>query len=188
MQLEKQECENAAQVLEETIKAIKSKDAIKLKELSNRTIHSSCSYQDAGSITTAVLIYALSKLIERQDYNKIKNWDKFVGKINMFFNLSIAALNENNINAYADYMLRARKTLESTTKLKPYIQEVLRKAAINKASRIYEHGLSLEQTSHLLGISQWELADYIGQSTADTKETKTISVKQRAKMALEFLS
>ena len=188
MQFEKKECENTIQVLKETIQALENKDAIKLKELSNRTIHSSCSYQDAGSIATAVLIYALSKLIERQDYKKIKNWEEISKKLISFLDLTIQTLEKNNQEAYSKYMQQARKVLESIIKLKPYISEVLKKAAINKAGKIYEHGLSLEQTSKLLGITQWELAEYIGQKLPDIEQTQTIPVKQRAQMALEFLS
>lgn len=187
MEFQKEECINAALVLEETKKAIKELDAIKLKELSNRTIHSSCFYQDAGSITTAVLIYALSKLIERRDNEKIKNWEKFVKALNSNFDEAISALNRNNPEEYADYMEQARKTFESISNLKPYIKEVLRKSAINKASKIYEHGLSLEQTARLLGISLWELAEYVGQRDIVTPK-EIISIKKRAEMALEFLS
>lgn len=187
MEFEKEECINASQVLEETKKAIKEKDALKLKELSNRTIHSSCFYQDAGSITTAVLVYALSKLIERQDYIKIKNWDKFVRNLNSVFNSAISALKKNKPEEYSYYMQQARKTIESISNLKPYIQEVLRKASINKASKLYEHGLSSEQTSRLLGITQWELAEYIGQRNIPIPK-EIIPIKKRAQMAMEFLS
>jgi predicted transcriptional regulator len=82
----------------------------------------------------------------------------------------------------------ARKTLSSlSVNLKPYIEEVMRKASINKASKIYEHGISLGQTANLLGISQWELSEYTGQtSIADTNYNNTINTKKRAQMAMEF--
>ena len=189
MELEKEECENAASVLEETKEAIKQNDALKLKELSNRTIHSSCFYQDAGSITASVIIYTLSKLIERQDHLKIKNWDKLIKKLNSILDLAIPALQKGNSEEYAKHMLQARKALEAITpNLKSYIEEVLRKASINKASKLYEHGLSLSQTSQLLGVTQWELAEYIGQREIAEKHAETISIKERAKIALEFLT
>jgi predicted transcriptional regulator len=73
--------------------------------------------------------------------------------------------------------------------MKPYIQEVLRKASINKASKIYEHGISLGQTAQLLGITQWELSEYSGQTNvSDNDYNKTLDIKKRAKMALEFFS
>jgi CRISPR/Cas system-associated protein Cas7 (RAMP superfamily) len=45
----------------------------------------------------------------------------------------------------------------------------------------------MEQTSKLLGITQWELSDYIGQSPiSEAKESQTVDIKKRAKLALEF--
>ena len=71
--------------------------------------------------------------------------------------------------------------------LKPYIHEVLRKASINKASKIHEHGISLGQTANLLGITQWELSEYVGRKEiTDRKYSQTINTRVRAKMAMEF--
>jgi hypothetical protein len=187
MKLTKEECVNAAEVLKQTQQALLNKDPLKLKDLSNRTIHSSCTFQDPGSTTTAVLIYALSKLIERDDYERIKNWDAFVKKFNALLDLAASAIQEQNQEAYERHLEKARKTLESTSiNLKPYIQSVLRKASINKASKLYEHGISLEHTSKLLGVSQWELAEYASHKSQDSPLNTTLSVKQRAQMALEF--
>ncbi len=190
MQLEKEECENAIDVLGEAKKALANKDAARLRELSDRTIHSSCSYQDAGSITTAVLIYALSKLIERKDYEKIGNWEDFVKKFSIVIDRTISALKKNDDESYATNMQEARGILESVSKdFKHYIQEVLRKASINKGGRMYEHGISLGQAARLLGISEWELLEYTGQSKiADMKVNDTLEIKKRAKMALEFFA
>ncbi len=190
MLLEKEECRNAMDVLDEAKKALINKDAAKLRELSDRTIHSSCSYQDAGSITTAVLIYALSKLIERRDYERIGNWDDFVRKFNFVIDRTISALKKNDNESYASNMWEARKILESVSKdFRQYVQEVIRKASINKGARIYEHGISLGQAARLLGISEWELLEYTGQSKiADMKMSDALEIKKRAKMALEFFA
>jgi hypothetical protein len=187
MHLSKEECHNAALVLEQTKRAVHEKDTLKLKHLSNRTIHSSCSFQNPGSITTAVIIYTLSKLIERKDHTKIKNWDSFIIKFNSNLDLAIQALEDDNQRAYEKYIRRSRSQLESLSiNLKPYIQKVLRRASINKASKIHEHGISLSQTASLLGITHWELAEYTGQRIPDSPLSLTKSVKHRAKMAYNF--
>jgi len=188
MAIERKECEHAISVLQTTKKALMEKDSLLLNDLSNNMIHSSCSYQDAGSITAAVLIYALSKLMARGDYRKIKNWDLFVKKLNSILDLAILALGEYNSEAYAQHMLRARKALESVShSLKPYIEEVLRKASINKGGKLYEHGLSAEQTAKLLGITQWELSEYTGQKGgSEINLNRTMSEKRRAQMAFDF--
>ena len=178
------------EVLDSTLVALKDEDAAKLKALSNETIHNASVYQDPGNISVAVLVYALSKLIERSDFKQIKNWNKFIKKINLFFSLAISALKQDNFNKYEDYLAQARKSINSISiNLKPYIEEVLRKASINKASKIYEHGISLGQTAKILGITQWELSEYAGQTRApDISYDITLDVQKRAKLAMEFFS
>ena len=70
-------------------------------------------------------------------------------------------------------------------KMKSYIYDVFRKAEINKASKIYEHGISMEQTANLLGLTLFELASYAGQKPeiSETPFTKTMNVKSRIKRA-----
>ena len=175
------------EVLEATKQALKEEDVIKLKDLSNQTIHSASVQQHTDTITIAVLVYALSKILERKNKMKI-NWGRFIMKINSFLSLAITALMEGKEDKYLEHLERTRKTITSVSiNLKPYVQEVLRKASINKASKIYEHGISLGQTSKLLGITQWELTEYAGQtSVVDNPYNETLSVRKRAEMALEF--
>ncbi len=185
-----EEVGHLTEVIEGAKEALIAKDVVKLRDLSNQTVHQAATHQDEGCITLAVLIYALSKLIERRDYNKIKNWDKFTKKIISFMSLAVSALKEGKEDKYKGYLEMSRKSLASISlNLKPYIQEVIRKAAIHKASKIYEHGISMGATAKMLGITQWELAEYTGQKqVADNPYAEKIDVKKRAKMALEFFS
>ena len=185
-----EEVSHVINVLEQTKEALIQEDVIKLRELSNQTIHSASVFQDTGSITIAVIVYALSKIIEKRETLKIINWKIFIKKIEGIISLSIKALKEDKIDKYEKYMALLRKTISSTAlNIKPYIQDVLRKASINKASKIYEHGISLGQTAEILGITEWELSEYSGQTrVADTGYNITLGVAKRAKMALEFFS
>lgn len=177
-------------VLEQTKEAIESEDVLKLKELSNLTLHAASTAQDTGSVTIAVIVYALSKIIQRREIFKIKNWKVFTKKIDGTIDLAIKALKEDKIDKYEKYMEHLRKTITSTNlNIRHLIQDVLRKASINKASRIYEHGISLGHTAQILGITEWELSEYAGQTRIpDVKFNVTISAEKRAKMAMEFFS
>ncbi len=175
-------------VLGQAHEALKNNDAVVLKELSNQTIHCASCIQDSGSITIAVLNYALSKIIERGQQNNIKNWSAFVKRFSLYLDSAAHALEDDNEDKYQDFIRKARTTLEGVAvNLKPYIKEVIRNASINKASKLYEHGISLGQTANLLGVTQWELSDYAG-SRVETSSgmSKHINVKMRAQMALEF--
>lgn len=182
-----EEKEHVVSVLKEARKALLQKDSLKLKELSNQTIHSATCFQDAGYTLTAVIVYALSKMVEREDYKKIKNWDFSIKRVISFIDLSIKALQEKNVASFNSALVRARNSLSGLSgSLKPYIEEVLRKAAINKAGKIYEHGLSLGQTAQLLGITEWELSSYSGQRSG--LEYLSLTTKKRAEMTLKFFS
>lgn len=184
-----EECENFSLILEETKIALTKNDSAKLKELSDRTVHSSCIFQNPGSILTAVIVYTLSKIIERKDYQNIKNWNIILKKLNLDFDLAIKSLKDKNLEAHEKSLEKARKTLMNVSRNnKKYIEEILRKAFINKGSKIYEHGISLGRTAELLGITQWELAEYSGQKNSQDNSYETISVKERAKNAMEFFN
>jgi hypothetical protein len=185
-----EEVSHVIKVLEETKEALKKEDVLKLNELSNQTIHSASTFQDAASITIAILVYTLSKLVERRYYLKIKNWNFFIKKVDASLSLAIKALKDKKFDKYQKYMEMARKSMiAAAVNLRPYIEEVLRKASINKGSKIYEHGISMGQTSKILGITKWELSEYTGQTRiADIKYNITLDVEKRAKMALEFFA
>jgi len=183
-----EEAEHVRMVIISTQESLKNNDSLKLHQISNQTIHSASCLQDPASITLAIIIYALSKLIERRDYAKIKDWSKFVKKLNSTLNLAIKANDKKDYDLYEKYIENSRKLFDTLSiNLKPYIEEVIRKSAINKAAKIYEHGISLGQTAKILGITQWELFEYAGQrEKLVPSKIKTMDVKKRAKMAMDF--
>ena len=64
-------------VLQKVKQSLKNKNYIEIKHLSNKIIHTSSIHQDPDIIAVAVIIYSLSKLIERQSYKTEKNWENF---------------------------------------------------------------------------------------------------------------
>jgi len=77
-----EEVEHITEILTSAQRALINEDSLKLRDLSNQTIHCASKVQDNGSILIAVLMYSLSKLLERKKYLKIKNWDVLIKKIN----------------------------------------------------------------------------------------------------------
>ena len=77
--------------------AIDKKDYIAIKQLSNKFIHHASIHQDADVISTAVLIYALSKMIERENFRKEKNWNEFYKNFRKkrCFKTSLLSCNDN---------------------------------------------------------------------------------------------
>ena len=77
----------------------------------------------------------------------------------------ISAIKVDNLEDYRREIAGIRENIEKLSgKLKEYIKDVFLKAEINRASRIYEHGISMKKTAEILGVSIWELAEYAGQT------------------------
>jgi hypothetical protein len=180
-----EEIQNVLDILRKTRLAIKTDDVITLREVSSRTIHSASIYEDPDSIALAVTIYALSKIIERKKYESYREWSAFFKRITADIERSIDDLEKNNIKQFRYDMQNIRKTVDALSgHLKFYIQDVFRKASINKASRLYEHGISAAETAKILGITQFELSDYVGMTgIADVDLSVTMPIKDRLKFA-----
>lgn len=185
-----QEKENVIEILEKARKAVKQGDVVAIKDLSSRTLHTSAVYQDPDNINIAVILYALSKLLERTRYHEMEGWDRFEKTYIESIENALIALKRNDISAYRSQISRIKDAVDRVSgKLKGYIEGVFRKAQINKASRIYEHGISREVAAKILGISLWELNDYVGKTgIADVDLAYTLDIKQRLKNAEEIFS
>lgn len=143
-------------VLKDSIAALELNDSKSLREISNHTIHNSSIYQDKDSLTVAVVIYALSKVIERSiiPANIIDTLDNARKK-----------LEASDIEGYENCLADVVDVISKVdTKINLYTRHILNQAGIRKGSKIYEHGISLARTAEILNLSQWELMKYIGQT------------------------
>lgn len=164
-------------ILSNTIEILRKKeekDIIELKELSNHTIHNASIFQDEDSVSIAILIYSLSKVIERK-----------YGEINLkpILDLLIAASDYLKKDGIEDYRKTIKKLFslisKIDSKLKLYIEEVIRQAQIKKGSQLYRHGISLARAAEILGISQWELMSYTGHTKIIDATKEAIDIKSR---------
>jgi hypothetical protein len=182
------EIDNILNILKETKKAIDTSNTSILKDLSNQTIHTASLTQDPDNIAVAVVVYSLGKIFERQDYRKLKGWANFNSITSKALVISITDLEKSNLEKFRkDFAFLTKAINKISGKLKNYIEEVLERAKINKASRLYEHGLSLEKTSKLLGVSMFDLASYTGQTgISEVTLGQTIGVRTRVKWLKEM--
>jgi len=167
-------------IISETIEILKlkeEKDIVELKELSNHTIHNASIFQDEDSVSIAILIYSLSKIIERKfgefDFKPILNL------LTWAFNY----LKKDNTHEYRKTVKKLFSLISGIdSRLKLYIGEVIRQAQIKKGSQLYRHGISLPRAAEILGISQWELMNYIGHTKIVDTEAK-VDIKSRLSFA-----
>ena len=182
------EVANILRILQETRAAIEVEDSFKIKKLSDQTIHTATISQDSDNIIAAVLVYSIAKIVEREHYRKMPGWEKFQEVLLKNLDLAISSLEKNDIEKFRHYVGQIRHSLNKIDEnLAVYIKQVFQKAQINKAFKIYEHGLSSQQVAELLGVSLWDLASYIGQSRVnEAKLNVSMPEKKRIKIAEGF--
>lgn len=173
--------EDILDVLTKVIEALKKEDYSALSELSNHTIHDASIFQEDDPLTLAVLIYALSKCIQRC-IERRQACPVVVPSLQKAHD----ALEQDDDNAYRAVVKNLLKDIgEMDAQLKLYIQEVIEKAKIKKASKLHEHGISIARTAELLGLSQWELQNYIGKTVTDIPHDG-LKVGERLRRAREL--
>jgi hypothetical protein len=144
-------------ILTDTISILKTKDTTSLKELSNHTIHNASIFQDQDSLSIAVIIYSISKILDRGHHD--------TRQIITLMEQAIMKLNHDDDNGYRAVTKKLLTLITNVdTRLKLFIEEVVHQAEIKKGTKIYDHGISLGQASALLGVSQWEMMNYIGKT------------------------
>ncbi|MEM4330945.1 MAG: hypothetical protein QW273_02975 [Candidatus Pacearchaeota archaeon] len=184
-----QERNNVLRILKESLSAITSNNPEKLISLSNQTIHSAAIFQDPDNIIVAVLIYSLGKIFERESYKNKEGWDSFYQECISELKNAIYFLEKEDLEKFRSSLGKIRESANKIEgELREYIQDIFYKAQINKAFKIYEHGISSERTAKLLGISLWDLSSFIGQSNVyEAHLYEKVSIKERIKLLEEFL-
>ncbi|MBI3027622.1 hypothetical protein HYY70_05920 [Candidatus Woesearchaeota archaeon] len=173
-------------VLTELVDILKVKeesDVAAIKELSNHVIHNASIFQDEDSISVAILIYSLSKLIER------KQGDLDYAKALSILNSCISNLKKNQEEPFRKSiksMFSFIRTIDERLRL--YIHEVINQAQIKKGCKLCEHGISVARASEVLGISQWELMHYLGKTTLVDQFSEPVSISKRLKIARSLFS
>lgn len=177
-------------ILRQVSDAVQKKDYIKIKQLSNKFVHHSSIHQDADVISVAVIIYSLSKMLEREDYKNEKNWKQFYNDYLRTIKNMISALEKDDHQKFHNEIEINRKLLTKLSgNLKKDMKDVFNRAKINKAYKIYEHGISMEKTAKILGITLWELAEYSGRSNfKHVNLGVTMPLQKRIKLAEEIFN
>jgi hypothetical protein len=162
-------------VLREALRILKNDDIFKLRELSDHVIHNATVFQDKDSITVAVSIYAMSKAFKDKnavDPRLLVHLSKAIRSLEKAETISFEKAMKSIVQIIAKQ--------DGSTKF--YVEEVLERAQVKKASKIYEHGISLGQAADKIGISLWDLMEYVGRTNIADKFEDRSNLKSR----LEF--
>lgn len=171
--------EDVITVLENAITSVRAGDLLALREESDHIIHCSAIYQRQESIQTAVVIYALAKILERGKTIDAKVIDAMEH--------ALAFIKVDNLNGFRQEIKSIFEMIAAVDdQLSKYMQHIVTEAQIKKGSRIYEHGISLGKTAEIFGLSQWELMKYVGKTRLSEETADTVPVKQRLLFARQL--
>lgn len=174
------------QILERVIEILEKKqelDYSELKALSNHTIHNSSIFQDEDSISIAVMVYSIAKLIDR-------------GIPEHTYNMIFARLVSSKELLQAFDKINFRKKIKGIfkiiskcdEKLSLYVQDVISQAMMQKAGKIYQHGLSAGMAAEIMGISPWEFLQYLGKTSIIKEEYDPLDIRKRLNLAREIFN
>jgi len=138
-------------------------DSNKLKSISDYTIHYAGIFQDSYSINLAIVIYSLAKVVEARKLRETEKWPQFKEFVMRDLNEALVALIKNDEKDFVFNLKDLLKDISDIDRnLSEYVRDVIETAKIKKGSAIYRHGLSVGMAAKLMGISPWELMEYIG--------------------------
>jgi hypothetical protein len=168
--------DDALVMLERSIRAIKTNNLIDLGRISNETIHNASIFQDDISKTLAILVLSIYKL---EQTSMVQGVDLNLRS----FAADLAEIHKNLQDAHAHKCVGCFEKIRLKIKKlgqKVFRQNIVNRAEVKKGGKIYDHGISLAQAAEVMGISQWELYDYIGKSKLnDYPEDLDTRVKTR---------
>src|SRR3989338_2027412 len=166
------------ETLEQAVFSLKEADAFRVKELSNTVIHNASIFQDEDSLSVAVLLYALSKTMERGRID--------LAGISQIIARAKSALQTFNIDEFRlANKMALRKISETDSRLKLFVNSVIEQAQLRKGSRICMHGVSVARTASILGISRWELMQYLGRTGFHEDMPETVNSASRLALAMK---
>ncbi len=157
-----------------------SKDIEELKTLSDHAIEDIAVQKDLELVSVTVLIYSLYKIgicIDEQAY------------IQVLQELQKAkdGLEQRNLGKYNSSMKKLYELIQScNAQVKEHLNDVMQAARIKKGTTLLQRGLSIGQAAGLMGLSNWELQQYAGKTTALDQHTEKIPAADRMKEALQI--
>ena len=163
--------------------ALHDRDGKELMDWSNHLIHTVSLSNEPRAVYVSIIAYALGKLVEKEGAmsEHKEEWEEFLEGISANIDASIKFLDKDEIGKFDDAIKSIMKLIsEFDASFSRYVQEVLEFSRIQKGAKVYEHGLSIASVAKMVGVSQWELMQKVGETTVhEHKGLITKSPKER---------
>lgn len=165
--------------LKKLIKYIKEKNVMRLRELSNNAIEQVVLTENKNLVYISLISYAFSKLLSKPHLEK-KQWQI----------LQKHVMRELEKKEKLELILK--EIIQDVSRFDistgNYLLDLIEKARIKQASRIYAMGLSLGRAAYLTEVDKEQLLAYVGATKIhDRPFTKSKTVKERYKIMRKIL-
>ncbi|MEK6938521.1 MAG: hypothetical protein AABX04_05735 [Nanoarchaeota archaeon] len=170
-------------ILSKTIDILKTKDSSdieELKNLSEQAIEDVAVHKDIDLISATVLVYSIYKVlpeIKEEDYK-----DLMVELESALSNLQQNQLGRYNQKIKSLYDILRRDNSD----VKMHLQDVMHAARIKKSASLLKKGLSIGQAAGLMGLSNWDLQQYVGGTTLLGQHKEIYPANKRLGLALKL--
>lgn len=170
-------------VLRNTKEALDRRNSQELIETSNHLVHSVSIHNDPRAVYVSIIAYALGKIVEKSEAlgGYRKELEEFLEGNEQNIEAAIKFLEKDELKSFDNAIKNILALIsEFDNSFSKYVQDVLEFAKIQKGAKVYEHGLSVASVAKLVGISQWEMMEKIGETKAyDHGVLKTKSTRER---------
>jgi hypothetical protein len=173
-----------ADLLQRAAAAFSKRDSAALKEVSNEAIEQAGMVEDPDLVSISLITYALYKFLSKPHFKGEKEWEKFLEKVVSDLESARSCLGEGGGS-------KCSKILETSviadisdfdSEFGNYAKDVIGKARLKQASRLYAIGFSLARSAEVTGADRIELARYVGETKIhDRPFTTTRTAAQRYK-------
>ncbi|MBI2671261.1 hypothetical protein HYX18_04780 [Candidatus Woesearchaeota archaeon] len=171
-------------ILKKTYNAFRKKDIKRLRQLSDHIVEDASIFQDDYTLSLAIILYTMSKILEKGNYEAYHAWGSFYKSSVSDLKKLLKYLGNSNFKKYSETLRNLLQQIKNIDKKVPlYIEELLNSSRIKKGSNLYAYGLSLGRAAELLGISKWELMGYIGNLDISNENLRTLNIKERLDIA-----
>jgi len=178
--MEKEVQKDIITVLQRVIEILKDreeKDVLELKDVSDHMLKDASIYQDIDSVQIAILVYSIYKLFDRGCKITEKDYKSAVVGFERMLD-GVSARNFGKYNKNLQDVFAIIRKIDKQVKM--YVEEIITKARTTKGSKLFEHGLSAKRAADIMGVSEWELLQYIGRTQiVDKHKTDGLRATQR---------
>ncbi|MCD6523188.1 MAG: hypothetical protein J7K68_05590 [Candidatus Diapherotrites archaeon] len=149
-------------LIEKLRDAFKRRDITRLKEISNIAIEQAAMNEDKELVDLSLIAYALYKLLSKQHFKKKKEWKHFLADVETDLDEAVKMSREGmSLHGILEEDI-IRDISEIDESYGNYVKDILHKARIKQASRVYALGMSLQKAIELTGADRLEVYNYIG--------------------------